>query len=165
MPVKSQNLSKTASVRIPGAERFKIGILVSEWNEEVTSSLRDGAEKALLDSGVSSDNIRIENVPGSFELPTGAVMMLESDENLDAVICLGCIIQGETRHFEFISQAVAHGITKVAVDYNTPVIFGVLTCDTLQQALDRSGGSHGNKGTEAAVSCLKMLALEKRLKR
>ena len=165
MTEKKKNLSDISSVKIDGANNLNIAIIVSEWNDEVTSQLMNGAKEALLSSGVSPNRIKTEYVPGSFELPTAAVMMLEADEDIDAVICLGCIIQGETRHFEFISQAVANGIMQVGIDYNTPIIFGVLTCDTFQQAMDRAGGNHGNKGVEAAVSCLKMLAFERKLKR
>lgn len=165
MSEKRTDLSSQTSFKIKQASQFKIGMLVSEWNHEVTNSLKNGAKQSLLDSGIPASNIIIKEVPGSFELPTAAVMMLEADENLDAVICLGCVIQGETRHFEFISQAVAQGVMRVGIDYNTPVIFGVLTCDTMQQALDRAGGKHGNKGVEAAVTCLKMLALERDLRR
>ena len=165
MAEKKQNLSEVDYFQVPGVNNFKVGILVSEWNQDITDSLKQGAVNSLIASGVPSSSIRIEYVPGSFELPTAAGMMLESDDMLDAVICLGCIIQGETRHFEFIAQAVATGITQVGLDYNTPVIFGVLTCNTMQQAEDRAGGKHGNKGVEAAVSCLKMLALERKLKK
>lgn len=163
MAEKNKNLSSETSFNIKQASQFRIGMLVSEWNHEVTNSLKEGARKALLDSGILPANINIKSVPGSFELPTAAVMMLEADDKLDAVICIGCVIQGETRHFDFISQAVANGIMQVGIDYNTPVIFGVLTCDTMEQALERAGGKHGNKGVEAAISCLKMLALERGL--
>lgn len=164
MAEKKKNLSDHTSIKITNPKEFKIGILVSEWNSAITRNLQNGAVDTLLESGVPKENILIHVVPGSFELPSAAVMMLEADHMIDAVICLGCIIQGETRHFEFISQAVANGITQAAMDYNTPVIFGVLTCDNMQQAEERSGGKHGNKGVEAAYSCLKMLELERRLK-
>ena len=165
MAEKKQNLSEVDYFQVPGVNSFKVGILVSEWNRDITDSLKQGAVNSLIASGVNSSSIKVEYVPGSFELPTAAVMMLEADDTLDAIICLGCIIQGETRHFEFIAQAVANGIAQVGLDYNTPVIFGVLTCDTMQQAEDRAGGKHGNKGVEAAISCLKMLALERKLKK
>lgn len=164
MAEKKKNLSNYDPFTISGIEDVRIGLLVSEWNNSITENLRKGAVQTLIDQGVKSKNIKTGHVPGSFELPSAAVMMLEADESLDAVICLGCIIQGETRHFEFIAQAVANGIMQVSVDYNTPVIFGVLTCDNMIQAEDRSGGKQGNKGVEAAVSCLKMLELERRLR-
>ncbi|MDR3046424.1 MAG: 6,7-dimethyl-8-ribityllumazine synthase [Bacteroidales bacterium] len=161
---KKQNLSDFFLNKNSDFSKFKIGILVSEWNEAITGSLKQGAQQTLKEYGVLPQNIITHAVPGSFELPTAAVMILEGDDTLDAVICLGCIIQGETRHFEFIAQAVATGLVQVGVDYNSPVIFGVLTCNTYQQAEDRAGGKHGNKGIEAAVSCLKMLELERKLK-
>lgn len=164
MVEKKKNLSDCAPVRLPNPQSVKIGIVVSEWNDTVTSALKEGAMSVLLEAGLLKENVKVCSVPGSFELPTAAVIMLESDDKIDGVICLGCVIQGETRHFEFISQAVADGIVRAGVDYATPVIFGVLTCDTMQQALDRSGGKHGNKGVEAAVSCLKMIALERKLR-
>lgn len=134
----------------------KFGIVVSEWNDQVTESLFTGAVETLLRHGVKKENIFRKNVPGSFELTLGAQWLAEIKE-IDAVICLGCVIQGETRHFDFICDAVAHGITNVGLKFNKPVIFGVLTPDTLQQALDRSGGKHGNKGDEAAITAIKML--------
>ncbi len=134
----------------------KFGIVVSEWNDQVTESLFTAAVETLLKHGVKKDNIFRKNVPGSFELTLGAQWLAEIKE-IDAVICLGCVIQGETRHFDFICDAVAHGITHVGLKYNKPVIFGVLTPNTLQQALDRAGGKHGNKGDEAAITAIKML--------
>jgi 6,7-dimethyl-8-ribityllumazine synthase len=134
----------------------KFGLVVSEWNEEVTEALFEGAYQTLIDHGASKENIIRKNVPGSFELSLGAQWLARSEE-IDAVICLGCVIQGETRHFEFICQSVAQGIKDVALKFNKPVVFGILTTDTKQQALDRSGGKHGNKGDEAAVTAIKML--------
>jgi 6,7-dimethyl-8-ribityllumazine synthase len=134
----------------------KFGFVVSEWNEEITESLYEAAFQTLIEHGATRDNILRKNVPGSYELSLGAQWMAESDQ-VDAVICLGCVIQGETRHFEFICQSIAQGLKDVALKYNKPVIFGVLTTDTKQQALDRSGGKHGNKGDEAAVTAIKML--------
>ena len=133
-----------------------LAIIVSEWNEEVTEALYTGAYDTLVAQGISKEHIVRKNVPGSFELSLAAQYMA-SDENIDAVICLGCVIQGETRHFDFICQAVANGVTDVSLKYNKPVIFGVLTPNTQQQALDRAGGKHGNKGDEAAITAIKML--------
>ncbi|MBR4218312.1 MAG: 6,7-dimethyl-8-ribityllumazine synthase [Bacteroidales bacterium] len=164
MVEKKKNLSDCKPVKLPNPQSVRIGVVVSEWNDTITYAMRDGALQTLIDAGIDKNNIKVCSVPGSFELPTAAVMMLESDDKIDGVICIGCVIQGETRHFEFISHAVADGIVRAGVDYATPVIFGVLTCDTLQQAQDRSGGKHGNKGVEAAVSCLKMIALERKLR-
>lgn len=134
----------------------KFAVIVSEWNEEVTESLYQGAYETLVANGVAKDNIIRKSVPGSFELTLAAQWMAEQ-KNIDAVICLGCVIQGETRHFDFICDAVAHGITNVALKYNKPVIFGVLTPNNQKQALDRAGGKHGNKGDEAAITAIKML--------
>ena len=164
MAEKKKNLSAHNTLKFSNADNVRIGILVSEWNSSITNVLKKGAVDTLIEHAIPSQNIVIHSVPGSFELPTGAVMMLEGDLQLDAVICLGCVIQGETRHFEFISQAVANGIMQVGIDYNTPVIFGVLTCDTMEQAEDRAGGKYGNKGVEAAVSCLQMLLFERKVR-
>jgi len=158
MTEKKKNLSEFVPFEFSSADNVKIGIVVSEWNDRITDSLLDGAKKTLLDYGVCEDKILVQHVPGSFELPLGAKWMLKYTD-VDAVICIGCIIQGETRHFDFIAQAVANGITNVGLEFSRPVIFSVLTCNTMEQAEDRAGGKHGNKGVEGAVSCLKMLAL------
>jgi 6,7-dimethyl-8-ribityllumazine synthase len=158
MSFKKTNLSEGKAFSVKNTEKMRIGILVSEWNEEITSALLNGALTTLEKYGVPVSNIIVRRVPGSFELTAGASMMADALE-LHAIICLGCVIQGETRHFEFISYAVANGITQVSIHYNIPVIFGVLTTDTYQQAMDRSGGKHGNKGDEAAVTAIKMADL------
>ncbi len=134
----------------------KIGLVVAEWNDQVTDSLLGAAREVLLNHGAKPKNIIVKYVPGSFELSLGA-QYLAAGKDIDAVICLGCVIQGETRHFDFICEAVANGITNVGLKFNKPVIFGVLTTNTLQQALDRAGGKHGNKGEEAAYTAIKML--------
>lgn len=134
----------------------KFSIIVSEWNDEITDSMLVAARESLLENGAKHENILVKYVPGSFELTLGAQWAAQH-EDIDAVICIGCVIQGETRHFDFICDAVANGITNVGLKYNKPVIFGVLTPDTMQQALDRAGGKHGNKGEEAAVTAIKML--------
>ncbi|HHT51831.1 MAG: 6,7-dimethyl-8-ribityllumazine synthase [Bacteroidales bacterium] len=161
--MKKTNLSAQSSIPVP--RPICIGIVVSEWNEQVTEALKEGAVSFLLEQGVTQKEIITHYVPGSFELPLGAGMMLDENEKMDGVICLGCVIQGETRHFEFISQSVADGVMRVGLDYGVPVVFGVLTCDTMEQALDRSGGKHGNKGVEAAATVLKMINLQRNLKR
>lgn len=153
-----KNLSDYSNKNLISIENKKFGILVSEWNDQVTESLYNGAVETLKSHGAKEENIVSETVPGSYELSLGARWMAERDD-IDAVICLGCVIQGETRHFDFICHAVAQGITRVSLDFNKPVIFGVLTPDTLQQALDRAGGKHGNKGDEAAITAIKMLGL------
>ena len=156
----NKNLSSFEGTPVPDAKPFKFGIVYSEWNSEITTALRDGAVNTLMANGALKENISVRTVPGSFELTLGAQYFAEFT-NVDAVICLGCVIQGETRHFDFICSAVAQGITDLNVKYNKPFIFGVLTPDTQQQAVDRSGGKHGNKGDEAAVTAIKMLALKR----
>jgi 6,7-dimethyl-8-ribityllumazine synthase len=158
----SKNLSQPEGSSIPNGEGMRIGIVVAEWNIAITGALRDGAINTLLENGVLEKDIVLRYVPGSFELTMGAQFLCD-DNSIDAVITLGCVIQGETRHFDFICNAVAHGVTNVSLKYNKPVIFGVLTPNTLQQAEDRAGGKHGNKGDEAAVTVLKMIALKSRL--
>jgi 6,7-dimethyl-8-ribityllumazine synthase len=161
---KQKNLSESADTfQFRTTRKVTIGILVSEWNTLITSALLEGTMSILLAQGINTSQIKVYHVPGSFELPSAASMLFEANDAIDAIICLGCVIQGETRHFEFISQAVANGVTQVATDYNSPVIFGVLTCDTMEQAEARAGGKYGNKGMEAAVSCLKMLMLQDKI--
>lgn len=162
MSSANKNLSHFEGSEIPNGKGMCIGIVVSEWNSAITGALRDGAIKVLLENGVEEKNIIVKYVPGSFELTMGAQFLCEN-KNIDGVITLGCVVQGETRHFDFICDAVAHGVTNVSIKYNKPVIFGVLTPNTLQQAQDRAGGKHGNKGDEAAVTVLKMVALKKYL--
>jgi 6,7-dimethyl-8-ribityllumazine synthase len=136
----------------------KIAIVVAEWNEEITESLYEGALNALLDMGLKKKNIIRKNVPGSFELSLGAQFMAQK-KDVAGVICLGCVIQGETPHFDYICQAVANGITNVNLKFNKPVAFGVLTTLNKKQALERAGGKYGNKGEEAAVTVISMLSL------
>ena len=157
MATSEKNLSDVKVAKTKRASSFKIGLVVSEWNEQVTESLFSGAHKLLTEAGVLRDNIERLNVPGSFELSLGSQWLAER-RDVDAVICLGCVIQGETKHFDFICDAVANGITNVGLKYNKPVVFGVLTTNTLKQALDRAGGKYGNKGDEAAATALAMLA-------
>ena len=153
-----KNLSDFSNTEIPSATAFRFGIVVAEWNATITDALYQGAYKSLVDNGALPENIATYPVPGSFELTSGADLLLKNG-NLDAVICLGCVIQGETRHFDFICNAVANGLSNVAIKYSKPVIFGVLTTDNQQQAVDRAGGKHGNKGDEAAITAIKMAHL------
>ncbi len=153
-----KNLSEYNQDTLPKADNMKFGIVVSEWNAEVTDALAEGAYQSLLDNGATKENIIVKKVPGSFELVLGAQLLLENSE-VDSVLCLGCVIQGETRHFDFICDAVSNGIMKLNMEYNCPVIFGLLTTNTLEQAKDRSGGKHGNKGIEAAITAIKMVGL------
>ena len=151
-----KNLSDYSSNNLIDVSSKRFAVVVSEWNEEVTESLYSGAYQTLIQHGVKPEHILRKQVPGSFELTLGAQWCAQQ-EQVDAVICLGCVIQGETRHFDFICDAVAQGITQVNLKFNKPVIFGVLTTQTQQQALDRAGGKHGNKGDEAAITAIKML--------
>jgi 6,7-dimethyl-8-ribityllumazine synthase len=158
MSSKLHNLSHYNPEEIPSAKNMRIGIVVSEWNAEITQALLEGAYQTLISLAAEEKNIVVIRVPGSFELTYAASAMIHQ-YHPDAVICLGCVIQGETRHFEFICQAVSRGITQVSLEQHTPVIFGVLTTDTLEQAKARAGGNHGNKGIEAAVAAVKMANL------
>jgi len=157
-----KNLSKYDHSKIPDASDMKFGIVVSEWNIEITGSLLEGAVKTLTHHGVKEENIEIRWVPGSFELTLGGQFFAEY-RDVDAVLCLGCVIQGETRHFDFICQSVSYGITDLNLNNNIPFIFGVLTTENQQQAVDRSGGKHGNKGDEAAITAIKMAALQREM--
>jgi len=158
MASQLKNLSDFSNTQIPSAAAYKFGIVVAEWNAEITNALYTGAYQSLIKHGALPENIYNYAVPGSFELTSGADLLLKQLK-LDAVICLGCVIQGETRHFDFICNAVANGISNVAIKYAKPVIFGVLTTDNQQQAIDRAGGKHGNKGDEAAITAIKMADL------
>ena len=159
MATHLKNLSDFSNLEIPSAKSFRFAIVVSQWNEDVTGALYRGAYDTLLKHEAQKENIVTLHVPGSYELTSAADMLLTS-RNYNAVICLGCVIQGETRHFDFICDAVANGISNVSIKHNKPVIFGVLTTENLQQALDRAGGLHGNKGEEAAVTAIKMAYIQ-----
>ena len=156
----TSNLSNYDPESVPNASDFRFGIVVSDWNREVTWALLDGAIKTLNKHGATDKNIIVKHVPGSFELTLGAQFLAEYDD-LDAVICLGCVIQGETPHFTYICQGVTQGITQLNLEYNIPFIFGVLTTNTQQQAIARAGGNLGNKGDEAAVTAIKMASLQR----
>lgn len=161
MSSADKNLSDFSEAgKIPNAEDMVFGIVVSEWNQAITGALLQGCINTLKENGASEKSIFVSMVPGSYELPLGAKWCLDSKKP-DAVICLGCVIQGETRHFDFICDAVANGIMELNLKYGKPVIFGVLTPENMQQAQDRAGGKHGNKGDEAAVTAIKMVALSK----
>jgi 6,7-dimethyl-8-ribityllumazine synthase len=140
-------------------DSIKIGIVVSEWHPEITEELYKGAEKILLENKIKKENIIRKNVPGSFELPLGAQLLTEKTKG---VICLGCVIKGETDHYDFICDAVANGIMNVGLKANMPVSFGVLTTSTLEQAQARAGGKYGNKGEDSAYTVLKMLSQQNR---
>lgn len=157
MSTLHKNLSEFSTDQLPDVSQKTFAVLVSEWNEAITYALAEGAVTTLANHGVAGERIVQRTVPGSFELPLAAQKMASQDD-IDAIICLGCVIQGETPHFDYVCQAVALGIKDVALKYDKPVIFGVLTTDTLEQAQDRAGGKHGNKGDEAAITAIKMLA-------
>ena len=156
MASSEKNLSIFKHSRYEKVADFKFGIVVSEWNDQITESMYNGAVATILSMGGNEENISRLDVPGSYELTLGAQNLAKSDD-MDAVICIGCVIQGETKHFDFICNAVANGLTNVGLKYDKPVIFGVLTPDTIQQALDRAGGKHGNKGDEAGATAVNML--------
>jgi 6,7-dimethyl-8-ribityllumazine synthase len=159
MASEQKNLSNFEGSNVPNAENMKFGIVWAEWNHAITHGLMKGAYDTLIKYGAKDTNIITKTVPGAFELTLGAQYMAESG-NVDAVICIGCVIQGDTKHFDFICDAVAKGITNLNLKYNKPFIFGVLTVNTMEQAQDRTGGKHGNKGDEAAVTAIKMLGLK-----
>ena len=161
MATEGKNLSEYDKNTIPNAKEFRFGIVVSEWNDNITENLAQGAIKVLLENDVLERKIVRWNVPGSFELIYGCKKMQESYDMLDAIIAIGSVIQGETKHFDFVCQAVSQGIKDLNIQNDIPVIFCVLTDENMQQAIDRSGGKHGNKGAEAAVAAIKMAQLRK----
>jgi 6,7-dimethyl-8-ribityllumazine synthase len=158
----TKDLSAYDPELVPDAAKMRFGIVVSDWNREITRALLHGAVNTLKKHGASDNNIVVKHVPGSFELTLGGQFLAEYDD-LDAIICLGCVIQGETPHFTYICQSVAYGITQLNLEYNIPFIFGVLTTLNIEQAHDRAGGKHGNKGDEAAVTAIKMAALQREI--
>ncbi|MHA7864497.1 6,7-dimethyl-8-ribityllumazine synthase [Flagellimonas marinaquae] len=160
MATENKNLSVYDKSKIPNAKDLRFGIVVSEWNDEITEALAQGAKEALLDCGALPENILRWNVPGSFELTFGCKKMIQT-EKLDAVVAIGSVIRGETSHFDFVCSATAQGIKDLNVAYDVPVIFCVLTDDNIEQSRARSGGKHGNKGTEAAIAAIQMAVLGK----
>ncbi|SQA77615.1 6,7-dimethyl-8-ribityllumazine synthase [Capnocytophaga ochracea] len=161
MATENKNLSQYDKKIIPNAESLRFGIITSQWNEQVTYGMRNGTIETLKDCGAIDDNILLWEVPGSFELVHAAKRMLDTTE-VDAIIVIGCVIQGETRHFDFVCQGVTQGIAQLNAEQSkVPIIFCVLTDNTFQQSLDRSGGKLGNKGVEAAITAIKMAVLGK----
>jgi 6,7-dimethyl-8-ribityllumazine synthase len=158
------NLSAYDPETIPDSDDMRFGIVVSDWNNDVTRALLDGAVNTLKKHGTTEENIVVKHVPGSFELTLGAQFLAEYDD-LDGIICLGCVIQGETPHFTYICQSVTQGITQLNLEYNIPFVFGVLTTNNHQEALDRAGGKYGNKGDEAAVTAIKMASLQREIEK
>jgi 6,7-dimethyl-8-ribityllumazine synthase len=162
MATANRNLSDYNKEFIPNGADFKIGIVVSEWNDHITFQLLDGAKQTFLDNGVREEHIAVHLVPGAFELPLACQLLCET-QHYDGIVAIGVVIQGETRHFDFVCEGTTHGIMDVMLKFNTPVSFCVLTDNTEQQSIDRAGGKHGNKGVECAVACMKMVALKKTL--
>ena len=157
MAAKNTNLSYFNKEEVPDAKGLKFGIIVSEWNQNITENLYKGAYEALIKCGVASNDIIRYNVPGSYELVFGA--KVAAKKSPDAIICLGSIVKGETKHFDFVCNAVSLGIKDLNLQLGIPVIFGVLTDNTMNQAINRSGGKNGNKGVEAAITAIKMAIL------
>ncbi len=161
MATENKNLSNYDKNAIPNAKDFRFGIVVSEWNDKITNGLFAGAEAALLDCGALPENIIRWNVPGSFELVYGSKRMIDTQKP-DVVIAIGCVIKGETMHFEFVCEGVTQGIKDLNINTDVPVIFCLLTDNNEQQSMDRSGGKHGNKGVEAAIAAIKMADLRQK---
>ena len=159
MATENKNLSHYDKTAIPNAKNFRFGIVVSEWNPTITDALFMGAYNTLIEQGVPKESILKYDVPGSFELIYGSKKMQQ--QGVDAVIAIGSVIQGETKHFDFVCEAVSQGIKDLNIQNDIPVIFCVLTDNTMQQAIDRSGGKHGNKGVEAAIAAIQMANLRK----
>jgi len=153
------NLSAYDKTTIPNAKDFRFGIVISEWNNDITDNLFKGAHHTLIKNGALNKNIITLNVPGSYELIYGCKHLIKS-QKLDAIIAIGNVIQGETKHFDFVCEAVAHGIKDINIQFDVPVIFCVLTDNTKQQSIDRSGGKHGNKGIESAIAAIKMAVIK-----
>lgn len=164
MATENKNLSQIDLTQFKFMLTKKVAIIQSEWNSEITEALTDGAKRTLIQAGLKSTNIKVIKVPGSFELPLGAKIALDNDEELDAIICVGCIIRGETSHFDFVAQGVTYGVQKLNLQYGKPIVFCVLTDNNLEQSRARSGGAHGNKGVEAASTALKMIQLKDNIK-
>jgi 6,7-dimethyl-8-ribityllumazine synthase len=158
MATVNKNLSEYDKSAVPNAKDFRFGIVISEWNQSITAGLYKGAVQALLENGALEENIVSFDVPGSFELIYGSKRMIDT-QDVDAVIAIGSVIQGETKHFDFVCEAVAQGIKDLNVITDVPVVFCVLTDNNMQQAIDRSGGIHGNKGTEAGIVAIRMANL------
>jgi len=158
MATKKKDLSKHDKVTLDNPKDVKISIVISEWNSSITNSLKKAAVKTLKDAGIPKSNISEISVPGTFELPLGAKIANRNNHPM-AIICLGCVIKGETDHDKYINQSVASAIQMLNLSLDKPVVFGVLTPNSMQQAKDRAGGSHGNKGVEAAFTALKMISI------
>ena len=162
MATSGKNLSKIESFELTNPDQIKIGIVIAEWNSKITNRLLSGANEALESLGVNKENIQTHYVPGTFELPLGAQYLFDKNA-VDGIICIGCVIQGETKHFDYVCQGATNGIMSMGLRYNKPATFCVLTDKNEQQSMERSGGKHGNKGIECAISCLKMIQLKRQI--
>jgi 6,7-dimethyl-8-ribityllumazine synthase len=158
-----KNLSSYDENNIPSAEKMEFGIIVADWNAHITHALYEGCYDTLLKHGAIAENIHIIQVPGTFELPAAARMLANKKPSLDALICIGCVIKGETQHDEYINMSVANALQNLSIATGKAFIFGVLTPNSEQQALDRAGGKHGNKGVEAAITAIRMAAIKEDL--
>lgn len=156
MATAFHNLSDYDLQSVPNAEEMKFGIVVSEWNTAITGALLEGAVNTLQKHGARPENILVKTVPGSFELTFGASQMMENS-NVDGIIILGCVIKGDTPHFDYVCMGVTQGITHLNATSDVPVIYGLLTTNTMEQAEDRCGGKLGNKGDECAITAIKMI--------
>jgi 6,7-dimethyl-8-ribityllumazine synthase len=163
MSSSHQNLSTIDSAKLKNLDNAKIAVITASWNQEITYAMRDACIETLNEFNCPGENIIKIEVPGAFELPSAAKMLL-ANHKLDAVICIGCVIRGETKHDEYISNAVASGIMTLSIASGKPIIFGVLTPNDMQQALDRAGGKYGNKGVEAAQTAIQMIHLANEVK-
>ncbi len=161
MATKDHNLS-LLDTQLPSAAEMKFGVVVAEWNPEITEALAAGAVKTFIEAGCPEESITVKHVPGTFELPLGAQFFAEYTD-VDAVVVLGCVIQGDTRHFDYVCDGVTQGVTQLSLSCNIPIGFGVLTVNNMQQALDRCGGVLGNKGDECAATVIKMVALQQEM--
>lgn len=161
MASKYHNLSEYDINSVPDAKGMKIGIVVSEWNSNITGALLDGARETLIKNGVSEDDITIMTVPGSFELIYGATQMAKTE--VDGVIAIGCVVRGDTPHFDYICEGTTYGLARLNATQEKPIIYGLITTNDMQQALDRCGGKMGNKGDECAVTCIKMIDFKRKL--
>jgi 6,7-dimethyl-8-ribityllumazine synthase len=163
MATAGKNLSAYEIGNLPNSAHFRVGIVVSRWNSDITFALRDGALDVFRAAGVPETATFVVEVPGAFELPLGAATLLKARPELDGVVCIGNVIRGETAHFDFVCSGATQGIQRVALDTMKPVMFCVLTDENKEQSIARSGGIHGNKGVECAVACLEMIALQREL--
>lgn len=164
MATAYHNLSEYDINSVPEAAGMKFGIVVSEWNENITAALLHGAEETLKKHGAKPEDITVYTVPGSFELIYGSTKFVQSGK-VDAVIALGCVVRGDTPHFDYVCAGTTQGIATLNTQGEIPVIFGLITTDTMQQAEDRAGGIHGNKGDECAITAIKMVDLSRRFKK